>query len=56
MHATSHSTTRKHHGWSADGVRAQSGQELLIWFPWEGMGKQGSGGLGLASLNSFGRL
>lgn len=24
-----------------EGVRGQCGHEPLLWFPWEGMGKQG---------------
>lgn len=49
------------HGKAAGWVRGQRsegkcGQEPLLWFLGEGMGKAGYTGLGLTSLNNFGGI
>lgn len=33
-------------GEEAEGERENCGQVPFLWFPWEGMGKRGRGGLG----------
>ena len=37
-------------------MRRKHGQETLLWFPWEVMGKAGETGLRLTTLNNFSGL
>ena len=44
----------QHQGQSGGrGTEEKCGQELFLWFLWEGLGKAGQAGLGLANLNNF---
>lgn len=43
----------KHQGQSGGGAGGEHGKELLLWFQQERLGKAGSAGLALASVNNF---